>query len=142
MRLGLHTGWPGLAICVAVAACLTLTGCGSGSDGADGAPGASTGLLVGTVTNVLTDEPCPGAEIAVDPSVGGPVTTGADGTYSVELPVGAYAVTCTMPDFDDGGDAASVVAATTTTVDFAMQPADAVKIEITGAPAPGTPGGS
>jgi hypothetical protein len=145
MRLGFHGSWLGLAMLVAAVACLPLTGCGSGSDGSDGsngAPGASTGLLQGTVTSAETGTALSGAQVAMDPATGAPVTTGTDGTYSVELPIGAYDLMCTMADFEDGTDAVSLVAATTTTCDFELVPENMVKIVISGAPSPGMPDGS
>ena len=69
------------------------------------------------------------------PGADGPVVTGVDGTYTVELPVGA------TPRLHDGGlrrgaATVSILAATTMTRDFALDPANAVQITISGVPSP------
>jgi len=143
MTLGIKGSWLGLALLVAALACLPLTGCGgSGSDGAPGAPGTSTGTLSGTVTNSATGMPLGGAQIAVDPATGGPVTTGTDGTYSMTLPIGGYDVGCTASGFDADSTSESIVAGVTTTCDFDMVPTSMVKISFTGVPSPASPGQS
>jgi N-acetylneuraminic acid mutarotase len=81
---------------------------------------APTGTLEGTVSDSATNQPISGATIQVDP-LGASTTTGADGTYSLILPVDTYDVTAsafgyvtqtaTGVEITDGG---------TTTQDFAL----------------------
>ena len=97
-----------------------------------------TGTLSGTVTDAGGKTPILGATITLTDSVTGaivstspsPITTGTDGTYTANVPVGTYDATATPPP--TSGYAVStilkqpVTANTTTTTNFALASGTAV----------------
>ncbi len=112
---------PALLAVLAVAAC-------SGSDGSPGGPGdpgTSTGTVAGTLTYQPAGTSLPATNVdvttvpAVTDSSGAPVTavSGADGAYSLSLPVGVYTVQFAGNSFSTVQVAGvSVLAGKTTTV--------------------------
>jgi hypothetical protein len=109
-----------LALLLAVMFALSFVGC-KGDDGSNGAPGKSTGTLEGTVTMSQTGDPVSGVTVAVSPSIQGvSITTGADGTYSADLPIGNYSVTYSKTNFASQTISVSIVAAQTATEDVAL----------------------
>ncbi len=91
-----------------------------------------TGTIAGTVTDVETGDPIPGATVTAEVA-GNSYTTATtnDGTYSLEVPVGIYSVTADA----DGYSSATVLDVVvevnqTTEVDFALsaEPATAVSV--------------
>ncbi len=123
--------------------CLSLAACGSGSNGAPGLPGASTGTLTGQVTNAMSGAPLAGAPVTLTPAVAGvnPVTD-ATGHYTATLPVGSYGLACAPTGFTAGADSVSVLAAGTTTCNLDLMPTAHVTVKITGAPTGPAPGAS
>ncbi len=119
---------------------LPLWGC----SGSDGAPGASTGTLMGTVTNSANQgAPVADATIKTNPVVPNvTIKTNANGQYSTKLPVGTYSLTVTATNFQSVDTSASVLAAVTQTMDFALDPVSNVMMEVSGMPAAAAPGES
>jgi hypothetical protein len=75
------------------------------------------------VTNSLTSSPIEGATVTLNPPVSGvTISTAADGTYSAELPVGAYAVSYAQANYTSQTKPVSVLAAQSATVDVALVP--------------------
>lgn len=118
-----------------VGACVVFAGC-SGSDGPQGPAGptgetgTSSGSVSGKVTNELTTTGL--ADVTVTASSGGATTTtGADGTYTMDLPIGPYTLVFTQEGFDEAAEAIDIVAGGTATLDVAMTPPEAVVIELT-----------
>lgn len=54
------------------------------------------GQIRGLVRSVVTGRPLPGATIAIEPG-GTKITSGADGTFTVDLPPGQYKLTASSP---------------------------------------------
>ncbi len=126
---------------VAAFLCLSLAACGSGSDGAPGLPGASTGTLSGQVTNAMSGAPMEGVAMTLTPAVSGVnVVTDSTGHYSAKLPVGNYDVVAGPGGFTAGTDAISILAAQTTTCNMDLMPTAHVTVAITGAPSGPLPG--
>ncbi len=138
MRASFHGGgWALLALLL----CLPLAACGSGDDGANGQPGASTGLLVGQVLNALTGDPIVGAIVTTTPTVDGVfISTDTNGEYEARLPIGAYQLECMADNYVDGEDGVSILAAETSEVDFDLDPVAPVIVTIVGAPSSAMPG--
>ncbi len=72
----------------------------TGATGAQGVPGddgTSTGTISGALTtpNGTGTSPVPGATVSVLPDVKVTATTGADGSYSLAVPIGVYTVVVT-----------------------------------------------
>jgi subtilisin family serine protease len=90
----------------------------------DISPRGPTGTLAGTVTDASTGPPIEGAAVhAVGPS-DRTTFTGADGTYSVTLPVGTYDVTASHFGYlSETATGVVVTEGATTTQDFALAPA-------------------
>jgi len=78
---------------------------------------AQTGTVAGTVTDIVTGLPIEGADIA------GLATSGVDGTYSFDITIGTYNLTCSAAGYyvliiED----VEVLEDQTTTVDFELEP--------------------
>jgi hypothetical protein len=80
-----------------------------------------TGTLEGTVTDSSNGNPIAGANIQIAP-LGASTTTGADGHYSILLPVGDYQVTAHSFGYDDQTQPATVTDGGDTVLDFALNP--------------------
>lgn len=107
---------------------ISLTGCGSGTDGSDG---TSSGTISGTVTNKTTGNPVAGVSVTTSPAVQGmTITTGSSGIYSATLPIGIYTVKFSRTDFADDTETITVVAGVTTTVDVALEPTSPVVVNV------------
>jgi hypothetical protein len=90
----------------------------------DASPRGPVGTLTGTVTDQSTGNPIEGAAVhAVGPS-DRTTFTGADGSYTVTLPVGTYDVTASHFGYlSETAGGVTVTEGATTTQDFALQPA-------------------
>jgi subtilisin family serine protease len=85
------------------------------------APVGDTGEVVGTVTDATTGDPIEGAEVElVSGDTSRTLTTGADGTYSVRLNAGEYAVTASSFGYETQTANVTVTAGETVTQDFAL----------------------
>ncbi|HJV67235.1 MAG TPA: carboxypeptidase regulatory-like domain-containing protein [Geomonas sp.] len=103
---------------------MVMFGC-DGDKGDRGIPGVSTGTLAGTVTNSVTNTPVAGATISVTPSIEGmsKVTTDANGHYAVILPLSAYTVSASAPNYTaSASSTVGVFAGQVTTKDFKLVP--------------------
>lgn len=122
-----------------VLACVALTsiGCSSGSDG----PPPLPGTVSGTVTVTLNGAPLEGAAVAFRPAVSGlgSVVTAGDGTYSADVPPGAYTLTFSKPEFSSATAQVTVASEATTPQDAALEPDHPVllAVEVIGDPVPG-----
>jgi iron complex outermembrane recepter protein len=86
------------------------------------------------VVNDLTGVPIPGVTVtAVSRSnrTTRSATTGADGTYSLSLPPGAYTVTAALPSFRRVSQAAEVGAGGSSQVNFSLEPVLSEEITVT-----------
>ena len=100
-----------------------------GPAGPAGASGTSSGTLNGVITNSLTKASLAGATVTTDPKIEGvAITSGGDGSYSVELPIGAYKLTFAKTDFTSATATVTLVAGQTATSDIALKPVAAVKV--------------
>jgi hypothetical protein len=87
--------------------------------------------LQGTVTNSLTSAPVEAATVTLSPAVSGvSITTAADGTYSAELPIGAYSLTFAKPNYTSQTRPVSVLAAQMATANAALTAGDAGSVSI------------
>ncbi|APU14299.1 S8 family serine peptidase [Actinoalloteichus fjordicus] len=86
----------------------------------DAAPRGDAGVLTGTVTDSTTGEPVAAARVAVSGPQNRAVVAAADGTFTLMLPVGDYAVTGTVFGYAENGASATVLADQTATVDLAL----------------------
>ncbi|AOS62934.1 S8 family serine peptidase [Actinoalloteichus hymeniacidonis] len=86
----------------------------------DAAPRGDTGILAGTVTDTATGEPVSGAQIAVSGPQERAATADEDGTFSLTLAVGDYAVTGSAFGYGSADGSAAVLAGETATVDLAL----------------------
>ena len=86
----------------------------------------TSGHIIGTVTDASTGNPIEGAQVtAGDHSV----STNATGDYSIELAAGTYTLTVSMGGYESSSETdISVVAGTTTTVDFTLRPSEPLNI--------------
>jgi hypothetical protein len=86
----------------------------------------TSGRIIGTVTDASTGNPIEGAQVtAGDHSV----STNATGDYSIELAAGTYTLTVSMGGYESSSKTdISVVAGTTTTVDFTLNPNEPLNI--------------
>jgi hypothetical protein len=122
----------GLAAATVVAS-FALPGCVPGG-------GILNGTLAGTVTNDTTGAGVIGADVSIDPPVDGvSVTTGAGGGYSQSLPAGVYTVTFTDDRYQSQSRIIAVGGGTTTRVDAALTPVQAVFVgaSVSGNASPG-----
>ena len=92
------------------------------------APVGETGTLSGTVTDEATGDPIGGARVAVDGEFDRSTTTGEDGSYSLRLPTGDYAVAASAFGYGTEDGNATVSADTVTTQDFALSAAASVTV--------------
>ncbi len=92
------------------------------------APVADTGTLSGTLTDAATGDPLGGATVAVDGEFDRSTTTDADGTYSLRLPVGAYAVTASAFGYGTKTSDVTITTDTVTTLDFALSATPSVTV--------------
>lgn len=78
------------------------------------------GVIAGTVTDASTGDPISGANVTAN---GVSVSTGADGSYSIELAPGNYTVTVSKDGYESSSKTnITVVTGDTTTVDFELTP--------------------
>ncbi|MDH5375952.1 MAG: carboxypeptidase regulatory-like domain-containing protein [Candidatus Bathyarchaeota archaeon] len=81
------------------------------------------GTISGTVTDSSTDDPIAGAKVTTN---GISVSTGADGSYSIELAPGTYTVEASADGYESASQSdVTVVAGKTTTMDFELTPTPA-----------------
>ncbi len=92
-----------------------------GPQGPAGPAGASTGLLSGAVTEAVAQALVADAVISFEPAGAASVLTAADGTYSVTLPAGVYAVTAKKGSWPAAVGTASVLAGQAATVNLEIQ---------------------
>ena len=84
------------------------------------------GTISGTVTDSSTGDPIAGATVTIN---GISVSTGTDGTYSIEVPPGTYNVTVSADGYEDSSNTdITVVAEETTPVDFELTPIQPLNI--------------
>jgi N-acetylneuraminic acid mutarotase len=82
-----------------------------------------TGTLEGTVTDSSNSNPISGANISVDP-LGASTTSGPDGHYSIQLPVGTYDVTASAFGYvTQTANGVAITEGNTTTQNFPLDPA-------------------
>jgi hypothetical protein len=90
----------------------------------DASPRGPTGTLAGTVTDQSTGSPIEGAAVHVVGPTDRTTFSGADGSYSIVLPVGAYDVTASHFGYvSETATGVTVSEGATTTQDFALTPA-------------------
>jgi len=90
----------------------------------DISPRGPTGMLTGTVTDASTGNPIEGAAIHAVGPTDRTTFTGADGTYSITLPVGTYDVTASHFGYlSETATGVVVTEGATTTQNFALTPA-------------------
>ncbi|GAB4390355.1 MAG: hypothetical protein Kow0025_21820 [Thermodesulfovibrionales bacterium] len=128
MKKPLVSGWARyLALSLAALLAFSfLMGC----TGDDGAPGASTGTLTGTVTNGASGSGLADATVTTDPAVQGvSITTAADGSYSAKLPAGVYTLTFSKANFTSQTRTVSILAAKSSTVDVTLAATSNVAVD-------------
>ncbi|MFG1914724.1 S8 family serine peptidase [Micromonospora sp. NPDC048898] len=94
----------------------------------DAAPTGDIGTLAGTVTDAATGAPIAGATLTLTGPTDRAVTTGADGTYSTQLPTGDYQVAVAAFGYASTTKPATVTKAATTTLDVALAPVASVNV--------------
>jgi hypothetical protein len=83
----------------------------------------SEGTVSGTVTNSLTGAPLSDVAVTVSPAIPGVnVSTGEDGTFSIDLPIGVYTLTFAKANFTSQTVSVSVIADEAATVSRALVP--------------------
>jgi subtilisin family serine protease len=87
------------------------------------APHGPAGTLTGSITNAVTGAPLAGARVTASGTVSRATTTGANGTYSIPLPVGVYDVTASLFGFGTAAAQVQIAEGIVTPQDFALQPA-------------------
>ena len=92
------------------------------------APIGETGTVAGIVTDAANGDPLAGATIDFVGEFSRSVTTGDDGTYSVQLSAGAYDVTVSKFGYVTATTTVTVVAGETTTSDHALTAAPSVTL--------------
>ncbi|MGH3385410.1 MAG: S8 family serine peptidase [Nocardioidaceae bacterium] len=93
------------------------------------APTGEAGTLSGTVTDTATGDPLEGVTVAVTGAAERSRVTGADGTYSMTLPAGAYDLTATKFGYETATHTGiTIVAGETTTQDVPMTPAESATV--------------
>ncbi len=85
-----------------------------------GAPIGDAGQLSGTVTDAASGDPLAGVEVSVTGASERSTTTGDDGTYLLNLTVGAYDVTASAFGYADASVGVVVTAGETTTQDLQL----------------------
>jgi hypothetical protein len=82
------------------------------------------GVIAGTVTDASTGDPISGANVTAN---GVSVSTGADGSYSIELAPGNYTVTASKDGYENSSKTnITVITGNTTTVDFELTPTQGI----------------
>lgn len=100
-----------------------------GPSGPAGAPGVSSGTVKGLVTSSLTKTALAGVAVTTDPKIEGvTITSGGDGSYSANLPIGTYKLTYAKADFTSVTETITLVAGLTVTKDVALKPTTPVKV--------------
>ncbi|MBI2831571.1 MAG: carboxypeptidase regulatory-like domain-containing protein [Chloroflexi bacterium] len=142
--------WGGVALLAALLAVTAACKAGpagpagpAGTAGPAGPAAKNTGTVAGKVINSLTKAPVAGVAVTTVPAIAGvTITSGADGAFTAELPIGNYTLTFKKANFKDGTDTAAVAAGQKVTVkDTALQPLKPVAVTIA-APQPSAPGAS
>ncbi|MEH1168242.1 S8 family serine peptidase [Micromonospora sp. CPCC 205539] len=95
------------------------------------APTGGTGTLAGTVTDAATGAPIAGATVTLTGPAARELSTGADGKYSVILPIGDYQVVIGAFGYASQTKTATVAESATTTVNAAL--AAVPSVNVTGA---------
>ena len=85
-------------------------------------PRGPVGTLAGTVTNASNGSPISGAQVQLTGPVNRTATTGADGRYTVTVPVGNYSVTVSAFGFGTFNGSATVTQGATTTLNAPLTP--------------------
>lgn len=100
---------------------LLLSGCSGGSDGSNG---TSAGTVSGTVKNSISGSAVSGASVTTSPAVQGmpAVTTDANGSYSMNMPIGSYTLTFKKSNFTTQTKSIVVVAGQTDTYTISLVP--------------------
>jgi len=80
------------------------------------------GTLSGVVTDSSTGNPISGATVTAN---GVSVSTGADGSYSIELAPGTYMVTVSAAGYESSSETVTVLAGEITTLNFELTPTPA-----------------
>ncbi|MFF5180232.1 S8 family serine peptidase [Micromonospora sp. NPDC000316] len=94
----------------------------------DAAPTGDVGTLAGTVTDAATGSPIAGATLTLTGPTAREVTTGADGTYSTQLPTGTYQVAVSAFGYGSTTKSATITNRVTTTLDVALTAVASVNI--------------
>ncbi|MBI4188353.1 MAG: carboxypeptidase regulatory-like domain-containing protein, partial [Chloroflexi bacterium] len=110
-----------------------------GPAGPPGTPGTSSGTVTGTITNNLNQKPVAGVNVTTDPAIKDvTITSGADGGYSAQLPIGTYKLTFQRDGFTSATETVTLVAGQTVSKNINMKPASAVAAnagkDLTGSP--------
>ncbi|MBI4284268.1 MAG: carboxypeptidase regulatory-like domain-containing protein [Chloroflexi bacterium] len=99
----------------------------AGPAGTPGAPGKSSGTISGKITSSLNQKPVAGAAVTTDPAIKEvTITSGADGSYTGELPIGTYKLTFKKDNFTSATETVVLVAGQTVTKDVVLKPVSAV----------------
>jgi hypothetical protein len=108
-----------------------VVGC-QGPQGPPGPPASplpASGTLSGKITNNITGNPVIGAAIVTDPVIADkPITTGNEGSYSVELPIGSYKLTINKSGYTSAADSVVLVSGQKVTKDIILKPAKPVAV--------------
>ena len=124
--IGNRLNWlVGACLAVLLAVTLFAAGCTgpAGRAGPSGAPGASTGILSGVITNSATGKPLGGVVVSFAPAVqGAAVTSDASGTFNKELPLGVYTVALHKNNFESAILTVSILAGQTVSQNTALKP--------------------
>ncbi|MBI2979907.1 MAG: carboxypeptidase regulatory-like domain-containing protein [Chloroflexi bacterium] len=107
--------------------------------GPAGAPGTSSGTAAGALTNSLNQKPLAGVTVTTDPAIKDiTITSGADGGYSAELPIGTYKLTFKKDGFTSVTETVTLVAGQTVTKNVVLKPVKPVAVnagkDLTGSP--------
>ena len=102
--------------------------------------GLDEGTLSGRVTNARTEDGIEGVAVTLDPAVAGvTITTAANGTYSVQLPVGVYTLSFADERYTTQTRTVAVNSGLVTATSVALEPKQAVFVtaSVEGSAAPG-----
>jgi mono/diheme cytochrome c family protein len=99
-----------------------------GQAGPAGEAGVSEAAVSGNVTSSATKAGIAGATVSFSPQAVADLTTDANGAFNATLPVGAYTVTITKDNYEDGTAALTVAAGVDQTLDVALDPTAAVVV--------------
>ena len=92
-----------------------------GTNGADGTNAATSGALVGLVTEAAEGTPVEGALVTFSPDMVPATTTDANGEYAADLPFGVYDVTVTYQNWPAANGTISVIAGAEQVLDLEFQ---------------------